>query len=305
SAGAVGDEFGKWSGVDGGAVGAEVAADEGDVALAAVDFAFVGDHSELAVAGLDAGLAGADDVALVAEAVTDELGDGEDFEAMFATKGDEVGDAGHFAVVAHDFADDAGRGEAGKAGEIDGGLSLAGADEDAAAARAQREDVAGTGEVGRGGAGIDGSADGAGAVGCRNPSRHAFAGFDGLSKCGAEARGVLLRHGKEAQVVGALLGEGEADEAAAVAGHEVDGLGGDVLGGQGQVALVLAVLVVDHDDHAAGLDFGQGAGDVCEGRLGSAGGLGHDAALFSLIWNANAKMWGRKRLKGADTIRAV
>src|SRR5208337_3408368 len=134
SAGAVGDEFGKWSGVDGGAVGAEVAADEGDVALAAVDFAFVGDHSELAVAGLDAGLAGAYDVALVAEAVTDELGDGEDFEAMFATKGDEVRDAGHFAVVAHDFADDAGRGEAGKAGEIDGGLSLAGADEDAAAA---------------------------------------------------------------------------------------------------------------------------------------------------------------------------
>jgi hypothetical protein len=43
---------------------------------------------------------------------------------------------------------------------------LAGADENAAAAGAEREDVAGTDEVGGGGAGIDGDADGLGAVGC-------------------------------------------------------------------------------------------------------------------------------------------
>ncbi len=193
------------------------------------------------------------------------------------------------AVVVHDFADDAGGGEAGEAREVDGGLGLAGADQDAAAAGAQREDVAGTGEVGSGGAGIDGGADGVGAVGGRDAGGDAFAGLDGLSERGAEAGGVLLRHGEEAQVVGALLGEGEADEAAAVAGHEVDGLGGDVLGGQGEVALVLAVLVVDDDDHAAGADVGDGAGDVGEGRLGGAGGLGHDAALFSLIQKANAR----------------
>jgi len=286
---AVRDELGNGTGACGGAVGAKVAADEGDVAFAAVDFAFVGDHAELAVAGLDSGLAGADDVALVAEAVADELGDGEDLEAVLAAEGNEVGDAGHLAVVAHDFADDAGGGEAGHPSEIDGGLGLSGADQNAAAARAQREDVAGTGEVGRGGAEIDGGADGAGAVRSGNASRHAFAGFDGLSKCGAEARGVLPRHGKEAQGVGALLGEGEADEAAAVAGHEVDGLGGDVLGGQGEVALVLAVLVVDYDDHAARANFVECAGDVGEGRLGSAGGLGHDAALFSLMRAGNAR----------------
>ena len=81
-------------------------------------------------------------------------------------------------------------------------------------------------------------------------------------------------------MVGALLGEGEADEAAAVAGHEVDGLGRDVLGGQGEVALVLAVLVVDHDDHAARADFGHGAGNVGEGRLEGAGGLGHVLLYF-------------------------
>ena len=120
-----------------------------------------------------------------------------------------------------------------------------------------------------------------GAVGGRDAGGDALAGLDGLSKGGAEARGVLLRHGEEAQVVGALLGEGEADEAAAVAGHEVDGFGSDVLGGQGQVALVLAVLVVDHDDHAARANFVERAGDVGKGRLEGVGGLGHGALLFS------------------------
>ena len=52
------------------------------------------------------------------------------------------------AVVAHDFADDAGGGEAGEAGQVNGGLGLAGADEDPAAACAEREDVARTDEVG-------------------------------------------------------------------------------------------------------------------------------------------------------------
>ena len=135
-----------------------------------------------------------------------------------------------------------------------------------------------------GGAGIDGGADGVSAVGGRDAGGDAFAGLDGLGECGAEAGGVLLRHGEEAQVIGALLSEGEADEAAAIAGHEVDGFRGDVLGGQGEVALVFAVLVVDHDDHAAGANLGHGAGNVGEGRLGGAGGLGHkrcDAALFS------------------------
>ena len=101
-------------------------------------------------------------------------------------------------------------------------------------------------------------------------------------------------HGRQAQVVGAVFCERKADEAAAVAGHEVDGLGSDVLGGQGEIALVLAVLIVDHNDHAAGLDIGQGAGDVGEGRVGSAGGLGHVLELFSLIRGGNARRGGSR-----------
>ncbi len=103
--------------------------------------------------------------------------------------------------------------------------------------------------------GVDGDADGVGAVGGGDAGGDAFAGFDGLGKGGAEAGGVLLCHGTEAQVVGALFGQGQADEAATEARHEVDGFGGDELGGQGEVAFVFAVFVVDDDDHAAGADL--------------------------------------------------
>ena len=57
-----------------------------------------------------------------------------------------------------------------------------------------------------------------------------------------------------------------------ILGHEVDGFGRDLLGGHGEVAFVLAVLVVDDDDHAAGANLLQRGFDVAEW-----GGNGHGA----------------------------
>ena len=88
------------------------------------------------------------DEALVSQAVADEVGDGDHPEAVVGAEVVELRDAGHGAVVVHDFADDAAGVEAGQAGEIDGGFGLAGADEHAAFAGAEREDVAGAGEIG-------------------------------------------------------------------------------------------------------------------------------------------------------------
>ena len=45
--------------------------------------------------------------------------------------------------------------------------------------------------------------------------------------------------------------------------HEVDRLGRDEIGGEHEVALVLAVLLVDEHDHAAGLQVGDDVGDRC------------------------------------------
>ena len=59
----------------------------------------------------------------------------------------EVGDPGHGAVVVHDLAEHPGRVQAGHAGQVDGGLGVAGPLEHAALGVAQREDVPGSGEV--------------------------------------------------------------------------------------------------------------------------------------------------------------
>ena len=230
--------------------------------LDGLDVAFVGEHAEIAVLGGENALRDAVDVALVGHAVADEVGYGDHFEGVKFAELDEVGNAGHGAVFVHDLADDAGGDEAGHAGEVDGSFGLAGADEDSAFAGAEGKDVAGTGKVVGRRVRVDGYLNRMGTVGCGDAGGDAFAGLDGLGERGAEARGVVLGHGTEAHVVGALFGEGEADESAAEAGHEVDGFGGAELGGDGEVAFVFAVFVVDEDDHATGFELFEGFGDV-------------------------------------------
>ena len=70
------------------------------------------------------------------------------------------------------------------------------------------------------------------------------------------------------QEVAALGGQGQADQAAAEAGHEVDGLGRDLVSGNDHIAFVFAVLVVDEHDHAAGRDVGHEFGDGGELEFG-------------------------------------
>ena len=80
-------------------------------------------------------------------AVLDQVGDRDHAQAVPLAVRDEVGNAGHRPVLVHDLAHHAGGLEAREPGEVDGSLGLAGAHEDAAVARAEREDVAGLDEV--------------------------------------------------------------------------------------------------------------------------------------------------------------
>src|SRR4030081_246082 len=70
-------------------------------------------------------------------------------------------------------------------------------------------------------------------------------------------------------MVEAFFGHGETDQSAAELGHEVNGFGRDLFRRDGEVAFVLAVFVVDHDDHASGADLLNRGGDVGEWRLGA------------------------------------
>ena len=166
-------------------------------------------------------------------------------------EGDQVGQPRHGAVVVHDLADDAGRIKPGKAREIDGRLGMAGADQHAAVLGDQREHMARGHDVaivlGR----IDGDGDGVGAVMRRDAGRDPFPRLDRHGEGGGVARAVRARHQFEMKLLGALRRQREADQPAAVLGHEVDGVGRRHLRRDDEVALVLALLGVDQDEHAA------------------------------------------------------
>jgi hypothetical protein len=164
----------------------------------------------------------------------------------------QVGQAGHGAVVVHDLADHRGGRAAGHGGQVAAGLGVAGAHQHAAVLRLQREDVAGLHQVG----GLASRATAACTVRARSaaemPVVTPVGRLDGHGEGRAVLGAVALAMGGRLQAFAALARQRQADQAAAEAGHEVDGLGRDMVGGQHQVAFVLAVFLVDQDDHAAG-----------------------------------------------------
>ena len=140
---------------------------------------------------------------------------------------------------------------------------MAGANEHAALARDEWEDVPRRDDVLMRLVRIDGRGDGERAVVGRDARRNAFLGLDGYGEGRAVAGTVVARHQLEAELMGALLGHREADEPAAMLGHEVDLVGRRHLRRDDEVALVLAVLGIDENDHAA---VAQVIEDVRNGR---------------------------------------
>ena len=188
---------------------------------------------------------------------------------MALGEGDEVVAARHRAVVVHDLADHSRGREAGEPCQVDRGLGVAGALERAAVARDQREHMARCHDVLRAARRIDRHSDGARAVGGGNAGGHALARLDGDGKGRLVTCAVVLRHQGQTELLDPLAGEREADQAARMLGHEVDRFGGGALRGDHEIALVLAILVIDQDEHPAlagfldyvlgsGLHFGEG-----------------------------------------------
>ncbi len=124
----------------------DLAADERDVVLAGQLLA-ERDRLELAVRGRQMDRRRALDELLGSAPVLDEIGDGDQLDVVALAELDEVGDARHRPVLLHHLADDARGIEAREPCEVDGGFRLARAQEHAAFAGAQREDVAGLDEV--------------------------------------------------------------------------------------------------------------------------------------------------------------
>ncbi len=99
--------------------------------------------------------------------------------------------------------------------------------------------------------GVDGDGDGARAIAGRDAGRHTVARLDRDGEGGFVAGAVLGAHQVEAELVDPFLAQREADQAAAMGRHEVDRGRRRHLRGDDEIALILAVLVVDEDEHAA------------------------------------------------------
>ena len=122
--------------------------------------------------------------------------------------------------------------------------------------RDQREYVAGPRQIRGASVARHRGPNGARAVGRGDAGGDALARLDRDRERGAVGRLVLrvAHHHRQVELPGALRRDRQADQPARVAGHEVHRLGGAELGGDADVALVLAVLVVGEDDHLAGLE---------------------------------------------------
>ena len=267
-------------------VAADVAVHERDV-LAAVDRDPVAVGGEVAVASGQARLRDPLDVALVPTAVAHEVLDRDHREPVLVGELPQLGAPLHRAVVVDHLHEDAGRGQSGQHGEVDGRLGVPAAHEHATLAVAQGEDVPGPGQLPRLRGRVGEGARRVGAVRGADAGADAVAGVHGDRVGRAQLVLVVRGHQRDLEPLQHVAGHRHADHAAGVADREGHQLRRRLRGGEDDVALVLAVLVVDDDHGPAGRDVGDGALDRVEPdpAVGGAGGSGAHAATTSSVFS--------------------
>src|SRR5499427_9409874 len=131
-------------------------------------------------------------------------------------------------------------------------------------ARQQRKHVAGANEVSSAAVGIGKRSHRVGALLRRNPGGEPMAYVDGDREGGTERCIVQRHHGIEMQPLGLLRRQRRAHEARRVADDEGHLLGCAQGGGNEQITLVLAIIVVGHNDDLAPPE---GGGDLLHEQL--------------------------------------
>ena len=214
-----------------------------------------GKQPERAESGLRFRFVHAHDGLLGSQAMADQVGDAADLQSVFLREGLQFGAARHRAVLVQDFDQHAGRLEPGQRREIARGFGMAGARQHAARLRRQREHVARLHQIIGLRIGGDRHLDGARAIVRGDAGGHAARRLDRNGEVGVVRGTVVAHHRAQAELRGTSLVECEADQPARLARHEVDVFRPHALRGHDQVAFVLAILVVEHDDHAPGTQF--------------------------------------------------
>ena len=157
------------------------------------------------------------------------------------------------AVVVQNLTRDCHRWKAGQHRQVDGRFGVTTALEGPTRGGAQREHVAGATELGGHSVAIDDAPDRECTVGRADPAPCVDV-VDRDREGGIATRVLRRDHRRKLQPVDHSRCRGHADETARPAQHEVECVGGYPARRHLEVALVLAVLVVDDEDHLATSD---------------------------------------------------
>ena len=121
-----------------------------------------------------------------------------------------------------------------------------------------------------------------GAIAGADARADAVRGVDRHGEIGAMQFAVVRHHALQPELAGPRLGERDANETAAVLGHEIDRLGCDLGRGHDQIPLVLALGIVGHDDHFAGANIAQDGFDGIKGRFAHGLPVKHPSPLWAM-----------------------
>src|SRR5690349_3479754 len=232
--------------------------------LLAVCLAPVHVHLELAEFRREGRRDDALDELLPLHAELDEVLDGDDLQPQRCRERQKFRHPSHRPVLVHDLADDAGGPEAGEPAEIDDRFGMTRAAQHPALHGAERKHMSGACEVARLRLLVDEGADGGRTVERRDPRLRPVDVIDRDGERRFVERGVAVDHQVERQLLRPLRRERRADDPPSLARHEIDRRRGAFLGGDREIALVLAILVVDDDDHLAVADVRDGFVDPVE-----------------------------------------
>ena len=172
--------------------------------------------------------------------------DRNDLELVLLGKGNELWQALDRAVIVDHLRQHTGRLKPRKGRQINRRLGMARARQNPAFPRNQRKNVARPDEIRSVRIAASERPDGVGALLGGDAGGHADLVIDRNGKRRAERIDIVGNHGVEMQRRGAWGRHRHADDAARMTDHEGELFGGGLGGGHDQVALVLAIGVVDH-----------------------------------------------------------
>ena len=214
----------------------------------------VADGTPLAVGRGDDGLDDALDDRLGATPVRDQVGDGDDEQAVLLGEALEVGSPLHRAVCVHELGDHAAVATSREAREVDGRLGVSGPAQHPARLVAQREHVTGTADVRGARLTVRQDLDGPRTVGRRDARAHALPCVDRHRVRRSLRILVAHDHHRDLEALEVLAEHRDADDPARVVHHEGKRSRVRRVRRHHEVALVLTLIIVDDDDHAAGRD---------------------------------------------------